>query len=109
MRKIIVSILATAATFNCLAENCTLSREQVSGESRFCYYACLRGERVLTVSNLQRCPLLSEFNSSSVFKDQQVTTSSVLNTLGREPLRYKTLRHASPTVLPTTLTISKDE
>jgi hypothetical protein len=45
-----------------MPEQCTLAREEVSGENKFCFYKCLRGDQVLTIRALSQCPLMREFS-----------------------------------------------
>jgi len=109
MRKLVLFLLTSIASFSSLAEQCSLSREQVNGESKFCFYACLRGERVLTIGSLQRCPLLSEFNSPSVFNsDLAAAPSSALMRLAT-PHSYESSIDSITRASASALKTSKDE
>jgi hypothetical protein len=40
-----------------VAGNCTLDREATSGSQKFCYYNCIDGEKEVTISATEYCPL----------------------------------------------------
>jgi hypothetical protein len=40
-----------------VAGTCTLDREATSGSQKFCYYNCVDGEKVVTISATEFCPL----------------------------------------------------
>ena len=64
MKHVILAVFLGCISSAAMAELCTLSREQVSGDNKFCFYQCLRGDEVLTVRALAQCPLIKEFQTS---------------------------------------------
>jgi hypothetical protein len=47
------------------AEQCTFSREEISGDTRICFYSCLRGEQVISMSKYGGvCPLMHDFSAT---------------------------------------------
>jgi len=40
-----------------VAGNCTLDREATSGSKNFCYYNCIEGQKTVTISSSELCPL----------------------------------------------------
>jgi hypothetical protein len=64
MRRLLSTTALVFLSSVAMAEQCTLSREEVSGENKLCFYKCLRGDQVLTIRAMSQCPLIKEFSSS---------------------------------------------
>lgn len=65
IKPITVLFMITIST-SAIAEYCTLTREEVSGNNKFCFYGCIRGEQVVTINSLYPCPLMKNFASSDI-------------------------------------------
>lgn len=79
MKQLILGVLAIFLCSSATAEYCNLSREEISGSNKFCFYGCVGGEKVITVSSLSRCPLLQVFNSSILNEPTSKLLESIEN------------------------------
>lgn len=76
MKKIFAGCLLLCLSSIALAEYCFYSREEVSGESKFCFYKCAFGEKVVTVRNLDRCNPMLEFSALPLSKQLKLASLS---------------------------------
>ena len=65
MKRLILAMLFGCLSSAANAELCMFSREQVSGDNKFCFYKCLRGDEVLTIGKLGQCCYVRRFLRST--------------------------------------------
>lgn len=62
MKRYIATSLLLIVSSVASAEYCNFSREEVSGENKFCFYRCAFGEKVVTVGRHEQCVFIKEFS-----------------------------------------------
>jgi hypothetical protein len=78
MKQLVTGVLVYFICSSATAEYCTFAREEISGNNKFCFYSCVKGEQVVTINSLYPCPLMRNF-ATSTYGDPTITKQLVFS------------------------------